>query len=314
VFPQPVLVGNQIQVGQLPQGGYNLFVTSANGLPENYVHSFFVTNGTGSTIRFYNNPESGGTSYTGDGYIEWRIANYGPNPIDDLYYRESSHSRQMMFNPIFSLGASFAVNGIVTVTSTFFTINDQRSKLDVVAMDNQGNCSAKQSQYFAFKGGSDEFLNFYNSAYGETVYPGDEVVLEIELKNVKDFGAIYTVLDFYPNILVQPEDITVEFPSIKGNTNKLELDNVNVDVADFGVFGWVDLELTKAVLNNPQFQKEAFTANGIFAKVSFTIPEDAVPGLYDIALWKTQIRDGNNHEKGEVRDALNTYILVGEPE
>jgi len=99
------------------------------------------------------------------------------------------------------------------------------------------------------------------------------------------------------------------------NGAALRMNNVNYDVFEFAPgLGWVDLELTKAVLNDPLFQKEAFTANGIFVEISFTIPEDAEPGFYSVELWKTQIRDGNNHEKGEVRDGIATTILVGEPE
>jgi hypothetical protein len=308
IDPQPALVGNQIQIGTLPQGGYNLFVESANNVKENYWYSFYVTDATGPSIAFYTNAESGNTSYTGDGYLEWRIANYGPQDVQELLYRESSHSRQMMFNPIYNLYlGGLPANRLVTITSEWFTINDQRTKIDVVATDAQGNCSAPITQYFIYKGASSEFLYLNNTSYDETVYPGDVVTLELELKNVKDFGALYTWLEFYP-VLVPVDELTITFPSIKGTADKTELNAVNVD--DYGFFYY--LELMKAVVDLPGGIAEAFTGNGIFARISFTVPDDAVAGYYDVSLLHTLIRDNNNHEKGEVRDDIVTYILVGD--
>ncbi len=308
VNPQPVLVGNQIQIGALPQGGYNLYVETANGVKEDYWYSFYVTNQTGPTIAFYPIPESGNNSFTGDGYIEWRIANYGPQPVQSLLYRESSHTRQMMFNPIYGLNAGgLLANGVVYITSQWFTINDQRSKIDVVATDAQGNCSALITQYFIYKGASSEFLYLHNTSFGEVRYPGEEVVLELELKNIKDFAAFYTWLEFYP-ALAPVEDLTITFPSIKGTSGKTELQAVNVD--DYGLFYY--LELMKAVVDTRGTVAEPFTGNGIFARIAFTIPDDAVAGYYDVSLLRTLIRDGNNHEKGEVRDDLVTTILVGD--
>ncbi|HRW93043.1 MAG TPA: hypothetical protein P5560_08875 [Thermotogota bacterium] len=307
VDPQPVLVGTQIQVGTLPQGGYNLLVETANGVQENYLYSFFVTDQDGPAVAFYNNPESGNTSYTGDGFIEWKIANWGPQLLDLILFRESTHSRQMMFFPIQSLFiGGMPANNVVTITSSQFTQNDHRVKLDVVGMDALGSASAMTSQYFIYKGMSDEFLYLHSTAYDRVVYPGDEVVLELELKNVKDFGAFYSMLLFNP-ALVPAEDLTITFPSIKGTSNKTELSATNLD--DYGFAYW--LEMMKAVVDTPGTEVQDFTGNGIFARISFTVPVDAQPGAYNVFLVNTLIRDGNNHEKGEVRDDLGTTILVG---
>jgi len=302
----PIGVDGIVNLGTLSEGGYNFFIENANGITENIVYSFFVTDAAGPSIAFKKNDESSSEGFTGDGYLKWTILNNGPDNLFEIYYRTSSHTRLMSQAPIFSLDfGGMAAGNAGAITSSNFTANDQRAKIEVIGSNATGNCSAIGSDYFTYHGGSNEWLYLRSTASREGVNTGEEVTIELELKNIKDFGGISTTMALV-GFALDANDVTVELPDIATGKNKLEKNFINI--YNNGVHTFINIK--KAVLNLIDAERKAFTANSTFLRITFTVPNDAVAGLHNVILLDTLIRTFDNSEKGEVRDDKNTVVIV----